>query len=85
VTAVDPQPPDAPGNGQPAARSPHPAPPAVAPPPQDDEQRLAERRVLEEMSRHRRAERQQLAAFRWGCIGILIAMVLLMAIGFLLS
>ncbi|MBI2217435.1 MAG: hypothetical protein HYU51_09070 [Candidatus Rokubacteria bacterium] len=86
MTPDEPPPQEASGNGQPktpprwAARNPK---PPAAPLPPGEHQRLAERRLLDEMARHRRAEQQQMQAVKWGCIGVLSAMVLVMAILFL--
>jgi hypothetical protein len=49
------------------------------------ERERAERRLVEEMARHRRAEQQQLATMKWGCIGVLSAIVVLLVLGFLFS
>jgi hypothetical protein len=78
-------PPDASGNGQPKTprwAAPGPKPPAPAPPPEEQHQ-VAERRLRDEMARHRRAERQQMAALKWGCISVLAAIVVFLVIGFI--
>jgi hypothetical protein len=49
------------------------------------ERQRAERRLVEEMARHRRTEQRQLATMKWGCIGLLAAMVLLLVLGFFFS
>jgi hypothetical protein len=49
------------------------------------ERERAERRLVEEMARHRRAEQKQLATMKWGCIGVLAAIVVLLVLGFVFS
>jgi hypothetical protein len=50
-----------------------------------DAARLAERRLRDEIARHRRTERRQLAAVKWGCISVLAAVVILLIVGVLVS
>jgi hypothetical protein len=87
MTPERPPGPDTSGNGQPKTRprwaAPPDAKPPATPPSPEEQTRLAERRLLDEMARHRRAEQQQMQAVQWGCIGLLAAMILLMLIGFL--
>lgn len=53
--------------------------------PKAEEARRAELRMRDEMSRQRRAEEAQIKALKFGCIGVITLMVLLLVLGFLLS
>ncbi len=48
-----------------------------------EENRRAEQRLLQEMARQRRAEEAHLKALKFGCIGVIVAIVLAMVIAFL--
>jgi hypothetical protein len=49
----------------------------------EDQLRIAERRLVDEMARHRRDEQRELQRFRYGCIGVIVALVVLLVIGLL--
>ena len=65
--------------GPPAAGSPR------TPPEPDEQRRLAERRMMDEMTRQRRAEAQQLVTLRYGCLSVIGLLILLLVLGFMLS
>ena len=48
----------------------------------EHEARLAERRLLDEIARHRRSERDDIVKLRNGCLVFVVVSILLMAIGF---
>jgi hypothetical protein len=52
-------------------------------PPQESDLQKAERRMRDEMARQRRAEEAQLKAVKYGCIGIIVAVVVIMVVLFL--
>ena len=51
-------------------------------PPHESEAQQAERRMRDEIARHRRAEAAQLRAVKTGCIGLIVALVLVMLVLF---
>ena len=51
-------------------------------PSQETEQQRAERRMRDEMVRQRRAEEAQLKAVKFGCSGIIVAVILIMIVLF---
>ena len=64
-----------------------PRPPRPQPPkPQlsEADQHEAEKRMRDEMARQRRQEEAHLKTLKFGCIGIIVALVLAMVIAFLL-
>ena len=50
---------------------------------EDDAGRLAERRLLDEIARQRRRERDDIVKLRNGCLVVVAVLVLVMAVGFL--
>lgn len=65
-----------------APRPQPPKPPPRAVNPADDPQR-AEQRMREEMARQRNQEDAHLEAMKFGCIGIIVVLILAMVIAFL--
>lgn len=49
----------------------------------EEQQHVAERRLLDEMARHRRAQEAELRRFRHGCIGLIVAFLLALVVGFM--
>jgi hypothetical protein len=50
---------------------------------QADETRRAEQRMLQEIARQKREEEAHLKALKFGCIGVIVAIVLAMVLAFL--
>ena len=49
---------------------------------EDDASRLAERRLLDEIARQRRRERDDIVKVRFGCLVVIAVLVVLMAVAF---
>lgn len=52
---------------------------------QAEQLRLAERRLLDEIARHRRAEREQIEKVRLGCIVVAVVLAVALLIGFFIT
>jgi hypothetical protein len=59
-----------------------PAPPPDEAKPSQEAHRVAERRLRDEMARHRREEAAELRRFRYGCIGLIVVLLLGLVVGF---